>query len=48
MRELAYAGFQSYLDETLVPTYRGKIPLVIKIQIIPDHHGIALFWVSFK
>ena len=44
MRELAYAGFSVLHDEALVPAYRGKIPLVIKIQIIQTTLEPALFW----
>ena len=35
MRELSYAGFTVLHDEALMPSYRAKIPVVIKIRIIP-------------
>lgn len=43
MRELAYAGFSVLHDEALLPAYRGKIPLVIKILIIQTILAHVLF-----
>ena len=42
MRELAYAGFSVFHDETLIPAYRGKIPLVIKNTNNPSHPGTKI------
>lgn len=42
MRELAYAGFSVLHDESLIPAYRGKVPLVIKNTNNPDHPGTKI------
>lgn len=42
MRELAYAGFSVLHDESLLPAYRGKIPLVIKNTNNPNHPGTQI------
>ncbi|MDR0847244.1 MAG: aspartate kinase [Lactobacillales bacterium] len=39
MRELAYAGFTILHDEALMPTYRAKIPVVIKNTNNPSAPG---------
>ncbi|MGM0123491.1 aspartate kinase [Enterococcus sp. AZ194] len=42
MRELAYAGFSVFHDEALMPSYRAKIPVVIKNTNNPQHPGTLI------
>lgn len=42
MRELAYAGFSVFHDEALMPSYRAKIPVVIKNTNNPTHPGTRI------
>ncbi|QGP75990.1 aspartate kinase [Tetragenococcus halophilus] len=39
MRELSYGGFSVFHDEALMPSYRAKIPVVIKNTNNPAHPG---------
>lgn len=42
MRELAYAGFSVFHEEALMPSYRAKIPVVIKNTNNPSHPGTLI------
>lgn len=42
MRELAYAGFSVFHEEALMPSYRAKIPVVIKNTNNPAHPGTLI------
>lgn len=42
MRELAYAGFSVFHEEALMPSYRAKIPVVIKNTNNPSHPGTRI------
>lgn len=42
MRELSYAGFTVLHDEALMPSYRAKIPVVIKNTNNPTHPGTMI------
>ncbi|KAF1303778.1 aspartate kinase [Candidatus Enterococcus willemsii] len=42
MRELAYAGFTVFHEEALMPSYRAKIPVVIKNTNNPSHPGTII------
>lgn len=42
MRELAYAGFTVFHDEALMPSYRARIPVVIKNTNNPDAPGTKI------
>lgn len=42
MRELAYAGFSVFHDEALMPSFRAKIPVVIKNTNNPSHPGTLI------
>lgn len=42
MRELAYAGFTVFHDEALMPSYRAKIPVVIKNTNNPTAPGTKI------
>ncbi|BCA85078.1 aspartokinase [Enterococcus saigonensis] len=42
MRELAYAGFTVFHDEALMPSYRAKIPVVIKNTNNPHCPGTKI------
>ena len=42
MRELAYAGFTVFHDEALMPSYRAKIPVVIKNTNNPHCQGTKI------
>lgn len=42
MRELAYAGFTVFHDEALMPSYRAKIPVVIKNTNNPNCKGTKI------
>ncbi|AYW45605.1 aspartate kinase [Tetragenococcus koreensis] len=42
MRELSYGGFSVFHDEALMPSYRAKIPVVIKNTNNPDHPGTLI------
>lgn len=42
MRELSYGGFSVFHDEALMPSYRAKIPVVIKNTNNPSHPGTLI------
>lgn len=42
MRELAYAGFSVFHDEALIPSFKAKIPVVIKNTNNPNHPGTRI------
>lgn len=42
MRELAYSGFSVFHDEALRPSFRAKIPVVIKNTNNPTHPGTLI------
>ncbi|MGX7197040.1 aspartate kinase [Enterococcus olivae] len=42
MRELAYAGFSVFHEEALMPSFRAKIPVVIKNTNNPQHPGTRI------
>ncbi|MDN6639604.1 MAG: aspartate kinase [Tetragenococcus sp.] len=42
MRELSYGGFSVFHDEALMPSYRAKIPVVIKNTNNPEHPGTLI------
>lgn len=42
MRELAYAGFSVFHDEALMPSFRAKIPVVIKNTNNPNCQGTKI------
>lgn len=42
MRELAYAGFTVFHDEALMPSFRAKIPVVIKNTNNPNCRGTKI------
>ncbi|GMA46557.1 aspartate kinase [Tetragenococcus muriaticus] len=42
MRELSYGGFSIFHDEALMPSYRAKIPVVIKNTNDPNHPGTLI------
>ncbi len=42
MRELAYAGFSVFHEEALMPSFRARVPVVIKNTNDPDHPGTKI------